>query len=136
MILRTMEALHYSKWIFTWLCICPDNNDTIIYLIRIIVNIIIISTEFLALVASILFMLFNLSVDLKNSLYALFQVAALFCVLYMWVIGYNMRNRVAKIFSKYQKIIDKSNFFLNFNKISHIENVCNLRLNFAFQFNR
>lgn len=108
-----MQVMKYNKIIFSWLCLCPDGNESsiLIRLSKILTCGGVLAIEFLTFISSILFIIYNLQVNIEACLYALFQVAALFSVLYMWVVAFILRNNVAETFWKFQKIHDLSNFF-------------------------
>lgn len=105
-----MEPLDLNKRVFQCLNIYPVAkqlmNSTKYLHPLIAIGMIII--ECAALMASILFIFFYLKSDIEKCLYALFQVAALFSVIYMWIVGYILRNTMVEIFTKFQKIYDSS----------------------------
>lgn len=106
-----MKVLDLNRRIFTWLNICPtvdDQSHVKKYLRGMIAGTIIV-TECLAIVASFMFIHRFLETEIENCLYALFQVAALFSVIYMWTVGFILRNTIAEIFRMFQKIYDSSN---------------------------
>lgn len=108
-----MKSLELNKQIFAWLNICalPDESNNLMKRFRSSVAGGVIVTECLAGVASILFIKTFLSTDFENCLYATFQVAALFSVIYMWVIAFFLRDRINEIFSKFQSLYDSSKLF-------------------------
>lgn len=111
-----MRALELTRDIFTILSICPDSK----YLklsskcLKLVIVFTIIVTECLALIASVLFIVNHFEDNLQNCLYAVFQVAALFSVIYMWIVAFILRKTIFRIFSKFQQIYDtcKSLFLL------------------------
>lgn len=105
-----MEAFKTNKRIFAWLNIYPssENPRPFIKCLRILNTALIILTEFLALVASALFIFKFVDRDLENCLYALFQVAALFSMIYMWIVAFCLRNSIADIFAQFQTFYDSS----------------------------
>lgn len=40
----------------------------------------------------------NLQTDLEESLYALFQISASYCVIYMFIVGLTLRQKIKEIF--------------------------------------
>lgn len=112
-IFNEMKALELNRHIFAWLCICPvtDTTNRIMVCYRAKLSGCMILIECVAGVVSALFIYKNVSIDLVNCLYATFQVAALFGVIYMWVIAFVLRNKIIEIFSELQQIHDTSKNF-------------------------
>lgn len=106
-----MKALELNRHIFAWLCICPDTSPAVRRFRTWITGGIIV-VECLAGFVSVLFFIKNLTTDFKNCIFAIFQVAALFGVVYMWFVGYMLREKINEIFSMFQQIYDLSEWFL------------------------
>lgn len=109
-----MNFLEQNQYIFTWLSICQVKNESAKWKkhFRLIITSLIIITECLALLASSLFIYRFVESDLPNCLYALFQVAALFSAIYMWIVAFILRHRISKMFAKFQAVYQKSNVLL------------------------
>lgn len=109
-----MKAFEINRRIFALLNIysVSENASFSKKCYRFSITGIIIATEFLALIASALFIVEFVDNDLENCLYAFFQVAALFSMIYMWMVAFCLRNKIFEIFSQFQQFYDLSNCFI------------------------
>lgn len=116
-----MKIFELNRHIFTWLNLCPDFGSCSQFQkwLRFTIVAIILITECLAVLASSMFIHRFFETDIENCLYALFQVAALFSVIYMWTAGFIQRNTISKIFVEYQEIYENSTFRLSYNQNIH-----------------
>lgn len=123
LIIAKMKALELTKHIFIVLSICPTSKDLrlLTKCLRIAIAITSMVTECMALIASVLFIVKYLENDVQNCLYAIFQVAALFSVIYMWIVAFILRNSISGIFLKFQRIpVNLSLFHLYRNRLFNI----------------
>ncbi|XP_055309198.1 uncharacterized protein LOC129573051, partial [Sitodiplosis mosellana] len=104
-------AFELNQQIFAWLCIYPATSSLWVKRFNVSVTVVVLITELLAEIASALFIYEFVGSDFENCLYALFQVAALFSVIYMWLIAFILRETIYDIFTKFQQIYDSSNYF-------------------------
>lgn len=98
------------------MCILPaDENATRRErILHIVSTIAIISIELCAFISSLVFFLKNVSIDLEVSLYAMFQMIAIFGLLYMVVPGLIMQRKMAAMFQTLSKIYDESEYLFEF----------------------
>lgn len=127
--------LELNRRIFIWLNICPVSHSEVSNYsfpkkcLSVTIASTIVIVECLSLVASSMYIDRNLELetDIENCMYAIFQLAALFSVIYMWTVGFFLRNTIAGIFEQFQKIYNKSNSQVN-------EPVLGNNLGFSFRW--
>lgn len=105
-----MKPLNQNKNVFTVLSLYPIASQHTYLSKYFLLAVAVIIAECLALVASALFIYFNLKTEIENCLYALFQMAALISVIYMWIIAYVLQDSIVDIFTKFEWIYDSSKF--------------------------
>lgn len=104
--------LELNQRIFIWLNICPAPVESDWSFSKKCLSVTIASgimtIECLSLLASSMYIDRYLETDIENCMYAIFQLAALFSVIYMWTVGFFLRNTIAGIFEQFQNIYNKS----------------------------
>lgn len=106
-----IEVFKKNKFIFTVIGVCQHEKGvkwqervrsllacTLVY-----------GVNSFSLFTSILFAIQNMSVDLENTLYALFQSSAILTVWYIMTESFFFRSEMAAVFVKYNEFYEKSN---------------------------
>lgn len=109
-----MKPLATHERVLTWLCIFPAANDTSKWKksLYILLVFILFVLEVCALVSSLIFFLKNVSNNLEESLYSLFQISAFSCLTYFSFISFYSRHEIMAVFGKLAQIYaDGENFF-------------------------
>lgn len=106
-----MGPLATNQRVLTWLCICPFDQDASIWKksFFIILTLFLFTFEVSSWVSSIIFFVTNVSVDLENCLYAVFQIAATSGLIYMWMVAFISRKRINQFLGTLANIYDESN---------------------------
>lgn len=104
-----MKLLKMNREYFIWLSLYPtDRIEGRIKYLHFAFTTALLALESIMLFSSALYIYRNLDDSIENCLFALFQVFALFCVTYMWIVAYNIRGKLINIVNKFQDIFDKS----------------------------
>lgn len=116
-----MLPLPTNQRVLTWLCIRPMNTDENRWkkLFYIMFSITFVSMDLTGLFSSVAFFLINISTDLEESLYALFQISAFSGLTYMCIVAFLLRNEItaflgtlSQIYDARKKLNISDNFFL------------------------
>lgn len=100
-----MQPLILSRQLLTWHCLCYEKGSPVWkQLIRIVLSASAFLMNLSCVPTSILYVLKFLSVNLEESLYALFQVAACTSAAYVVAIAFRMRYRTANLFKMLEDI--------------------------------
>lgn len=118
-----MKPLVTTKKFLTWLCICPldENSNKSKKLFCIAFSVIFIGNQVVAFAGSLTFFLKYVSIDLEVCLYALFQLAAEVGVMYMIIVAFIHRFKIAALFENLSKIYDESKNRWVFSSSSHYD---------------
>lgn len=105
-----MEPLPTTKQVFTWLCIYCDNGNISPSekFAHIICTFNVFAFNACISLASVAFIVKNISSDLENSLTAVFQIAVFSGVLYVITAAVLLRHRITALFGGLQTIYDES----------------------------
>lgn len=94
----------------------PETTKRAIKFRNISIGISFFAIEIIVLMSSAAFFLEYVENDLKNSLYALLQIAAYCSSTYTFAVGFTQRRDIQKLFPEFQNIIKEcKNIFLLFN---------------------
>lgn len=103
-----MKPLATNQRVLIWFCVCPDESSSnrqklahIAFTTAVVVSI------FFCYIPSIEFFVKFVSIDLKDSLYALFQVSALSYAIYTVIFVYFSRQKFIAIFENLSKIYNE-----------------------------
>lgn len=131
-----MKPLETNRQVLTWLCILPADETAGKFKkwICIAFSCSLITTSVCGFISSSAFMLKFWSTNLIDCLYALFQVAANVSALYMMMIAYNLRHKVAALFDRLTEIYYASKKFVKYhwNLEDPLEYSQNTSMGFAF----
>lgn len=110
-----MKPLVMNQRVLTWLCVFPMHESAAMKekLTCIVFSIGVILTIFSGLIGSVIFFLKFVSTDLEESLYALFQIAAIFSTSNAIVVAVQMRHRIPTMFKNLTTIYEKCKLKLN-----------------------
>lgn len=110
-----MKPLVMNQRVLTWLCVFPLDEAATMKekLTCITFSIGVILTIFSGLTGSVVFFLKFVSTDLEESLYALFQIAAIFSTSNAIVVAVLMRHRIPAMFSNLTEIYEKCMLKIN-----------------------
>lgn len=106
----SQTMLETNKLLLRWCCICPIGEDTrqwkknsyfICTLLSFLINL-------SAMISSSCFAWKYASIDLKESLYAAFQLAPEICIIYVVVTAMVFRHQIAELFEDLSTICDAS----------------------------
>lgn len=122
-----MQPLTTCRRVLTWLGVCPISGNVSKFerFDPIVVSFLIISSVSVALVASMVFFVKFLSVDLEKSLQTLLQIAGALSILYSFIVLYISRNKISAVFDHLKQIFDASKIFFRSIKI-RIRTDCNI----------
>lgn len=109
-----MRPLEIQQQIFTWIYLCSPNEVTSIWIkiIYFILFVIVFLGNFTSWAGALAFIIKYVSVDLENSLYAVFQLCAVGSVSYILIAAFFLRFRINDIFKQLTEIYDASKDFL------------------------
>lgn len=104
-----MKPLVMNRRVLTWLCVFPLDEVTTRKgkLTCIVFSFGVSLTIFSGLTGSVVFFLKFMSTDLEESLYSLFQIAAIFSSANAIVVAFVMRHRIPKMFVNLTRIYEK-----------------------------
>lgn len=107
-----MKPLETTKQVFTWLCIyCADYNSISERITCILFTFSVFTFNACISIASVVFIVKNISIDLENSLTAVFQIAVFSGLLYVMTAAVLLRYRITALFGGLQTIYDQSKEF-------------------------
>lgn len=122
-----MKPLVTNQKVLTWICICPvDKNATKFEKsARIGITSLIVITLFCGFIASVVFFVKFVSIDLEKSLYTVFQIVGTLLILYSFIVLYLFRNEINAIFEHLTEIYDECKLLLNKNRFyqNHIKEI-------------
>lgn len=101
--------LNRQSFILLWIFPTPKTDGKLIKFRNILISLIHLYAIIASLIFSIGFAYKYVKIDLENTLYALFQIAAYGSQSYSMVIGYKLGSKIAQLFPKLQQIYDSSN---------------------------
>lgn len=110
-----MRPLSTNQRMLKWLCVCPleARDSQWMKPLCIIFSLITFAAVAGCVLSSIVFFSTNISTDLEESLYALFQISAFSGVAYMAIVAFIERNKITafletltKIYNTRKRIID------------------------------
>lgn len=106
-----IEVFEKNKYIFTMIGVCPHDDgakwrDKVYSLLACTL---LYGVNSFSLFTSIIFAIQNMTVDLENTLYALFQASAILTVWYMMTEAFFFRPEMAAVFKKFNEFYEKSN---------------------------
>lgn len=139
-----MLPLPTNQRVLTWLCIRPMNTDENRWkkLFYIMFSITFVSIDLTALFSSIAFFFINISIDLEESLYALFQISAFSGLTYMCIVAFLLRNEItvflgtlSQIYDARKKLYISDNFFSEKKSLLNVISIefrCKQRFNPVF----
>lgn len=110
-----MKPLVTQQRVLTWFCLCPfpDGTSNWQKLKYIFFSAILITNEISSISSSSAHCLRYISVDLKESLFSLFQIAASSSVLYQIIIALFSKHRIFGIIQGLNRIYDESKELFN-----------------------
>lgn len=111
-----MNPIATSQRALVWLCVCPDDESSIlIKFARPVVPFILFSFFATGFMTSVAFFSKFVSVDLKEALYALLQIGGTVDGLYIMFVGYVSRKKINKTIRNLLKIYETCTFCLKLN---------------------
>lgn len=104
------EPLATIRKVLKWLCILPAREATSKHkkLIYIVFSVSILTISICGFTSSLIFIVKYFSTNLEDCLYALFQVSGNISNLYMVLIAFILRHRIAALFERLWEIYDAS----------------------------
>lgn len=105
-----MRVLALNRKIFILLWIIPNQNESespLKRLANILFSFIILTLVSSVTLSSIAYTIKFASIDLENTLYAVFQISAYSGQFYMMVVSFRIWPKLAKLFPKLQEIYDE-----------------------------
>lgn len=100
-----MRPLKTTHKVLILLSICsPDENFESRKLFIFMVTFGVLVSNICAVLTDIVFFRASMSIDLENSLYALFQLMASLCVTYLMIVGINLKQQFDGIFAELAQI--------------------------------
>lgn len=111
-----MEPLQLNRELLTYICACspPKNTPWSIKLRRHIIVIIMIILLMFGWISSVVFIIKYVKVDLRNALYAIFQIAAEFSASYTLLTAYIQPGSSLTVFLKFKNIRENCKIFSTF----------------------
>lgn len=105
-----MKPLEFQQQIFTWIYLCSPDEVTSVWkkIIYFILFVIVFLGNFTSGAGALAFIIKYVSVDLENSLYAVFQLCAVGSVSYIFIAAFFLRYRINDIFKQLTEIYDTS----------------------------
>lgn len=103
-----MAIFQVVKRLFIQFCIYDEDTDQTIRLKPILITLISVSVLFLGFLSSLVYFFKFLLVDLESSLFALWQIFALFSPVFTWVVGFCIRKQIQNTFNKIEDIFNAS----------------------------
>lgn len=105
-----MKPFATNRQVLTWFCVCPFDQSTIILkkMFFIIVTLFLFASVFSGAVSSIVFFVNNLSIDLKNSFYCIFQIAAFSNLSYLYIVAFVSRKKIYAFLTTFDEIYKES----------------------------
>lgn len=109
----TMKVLTLNYHIFILMSIFPTSIDQhfSVKMRNKLFSLTVFLLVFGGLVFSMTFIKRFVVSDLENTLYALFQIAAFGCQVYLFIVGYKIGPKFAELYPKLQQIYDSSKVF-------------------------
>lgn len=103
-----MLPLPTNQRVLTWLCVRPMDADENQWkkLFYIAFTITFLTIDLTGLFSSIAFFLINISIDLEESLYALFQISAFLGLTYMCIVAFLLRYKITAFLGTLSQIYD------------------------------
>lgn len=101
-------ALNHQVFVLLWIFPSPDNKSILFKIRNIIFGLMALISVMTPFVTSIAYVFKYVSVDLENSLYALFQIAGYGCQIYLIIIGFILWSKFSRMFPILQQIYDDS----------------------------
>lgn len=111
-----MKPLQLNRELMTYICTCtpPDKTPFLIRVHRqILVGIMFICLTF-GWASSVVFIIWYVTTDLRNALYAIFQIAAEFFAFYTAFVTYMHPDSALNIFLKFNHIREHGKWFFGF----------------------
>lgn len=108
-----MKVLATTQQVLTLLCICPIDDSTKKWkkLFYIVFSITVLSILLTQIVASTVFMIKYLSVDLERTLYAVYQIFGWLPIFYSFIIALFLRREISALFIGLSGIYNECNVF-------------------------
>lgn len=103
-----MVPLQTNRLVLKWLCIQPldEGENQWKRLYHIIFTFIQLAMNVVMFAASVVFAWKNAYNELEDVLYALFQIAASFAIIYMWIVAFLLRHKISAFLGILSKVYD------------------------------
>lgn len=110
--LNKMQPLAPSKRALTWFCICFDENSTKRQrLIHLSFSIFVSVSVSCGTLASVIFTFQNISTNLEDSLYSIFQISGLSDSVYIFIVAPILRHKISAMFQSLSAIYENRKIF-------------------------
>lgn len=100
-----MKPFEINRRVFTWFCICPNENKK-----NYLFTTIVIAFFLIGFFISFIFVLNTFAIDLEEAFYGIFQLFAIIDVLYFLFCAIALRHKIARIFPMFQRIYDERTY--------------------------
>lgn len=112
--LNKMQPLAPSKRALTWFSICSDKNSTKRQkLVQLYFSIFVSVSVSCGTMASVIFTFQNITTNLEDSLYSMFQISGLSDSVYIFIVAPILRHKISAMFQSLSAIYENRKIFFN-----------------------